>query len=144
MIQERRHGPRVVPLKVVGKPTNARLRLAAGWRRIDVAEQRLRCRLHPLGKFVEHVEHLMTPAQLVSRLRIHFVHGGPQPQAAIADEQTNHLEDAAVQVSQHIPPALARFPVLFDHREQFFLAVDGDANNDQDRRLLVPRPSLQI
>jgi hypothetical protein len=52
--------------------------------------------MQPFGQFVEHVQHAVIPAALVTRRRKNLVEGRPEPQRAIANRQQRRFGQTAL------------------------------------------------
>ena len=134
-----------IPVAVAaGKRGTSFLGLLARLGRRDLRQQRPRLSLNPLRQVIEHVEDLVVPAALVRRLRPHLFGGAPDREAPVGHQQQRGPQTPIAQVAQDLQPGLRRLAVAGPHGQYLFAAITHGADDDQQGRLVLLQPGLDV
>ena len=87
----------------------------------------------------------MEPAPLLLRRSEHLAQGRPEAERAVADGQLGIvLQAAALEIEQHLAPALGAFAKAVGHGQQFLAAVFVRSDDHQNALFFLSHPRLEV
>src|SRR5688572_19136782 len=108
-------------------------------------EALLGLRLEVFGQLVQHIGRLMHPTPLPAGLPVHLAECLPKSQCPIPNSQGGRLrEPTAFEVQQELFPGLLALVVAIPEPNEFFLAREIGANNDEKTMACCLQPGLQV
>jgi hypothetical protein len=118
--------------------------LAVG-RHPDRLEALFGLRLEVFGQLVQHIGRLMHPTPLPAGLPVHLTERLPKSQYPIPNSQGWRLrEPAAFEVEEQFFPGLRALAVAIPEPDEFFLAREIGADNDENTMACCLKPGLQV